>query len=177
MRKLLPLLLILGLITPIQTANAIFGLSKCEKVKKEMLNLESNLVGLRKRGLGTIYKQVVFGKKNDVWVPDAKTLSEAQKLIAIDPLPKIWKLGFNNPKCFTNTQKLHIDQINKMSIKDHIEITRIKIYSQIPACKKFVEGDSGYLDWNYYLEWGEKCFLREAKSINYFTDYKSIYNY
>ena len=44
MRKLLPLILILGFIIPIQPANAIFGLSKCEKVIKS-LNKEQQ-VGL-----------------------------------------------------------------------------------------------------------------------------------
>lgn len=206
MRKLLPPLLILGLLIPIQPASAIFGLSKCEKVKKEMLKIESDLVGLRQRGVGTInYKPEVLG--DDIWVPDVKTLSITQKVISNDPLPKIWKLGTNNPKCYTNTQKLRIKQINNLSIRDYVVFTYESTIKQSGECKKYPSSPPYRPPFNEFglpnahiagglpiavtkrelnslkeydlviKQWHEKCNLGQVKTINYIADYKSIYNY
>ena len=108
MRKLLPLILILGFIVPIQPANAIFGLSKCEKVKKGITATETKLNN------NISYLNANIGK------PIGGFALTHDKIDA--NIQSIWKTGFNNPTCFTNSQKLQIKKLKNTSSHSFVEI-------------------------------------------------------
>jgi len=68
-RKLASALIVTGLLGFSMTpANAVFGLSKCEKVKKEMLTLVKQMLGVRNYQ-GYTYTQVVFRMESKIWEP------------------------------------------------------------------------------------------------------------
>ena len=72
-----------------------------------MLTLEKQMLGVRDYK-GYTYTQVVFRVESEIWEPTAKAVKMYKQLMANDPIPRIWKLATNNPKCFTNTQNMHI---------------------------------------------------------------------
>ena len=179
MKKLLPLILILGFMFPIQPANAIFGLSKCEKVKKEMMALEKPLIGLREKILGNIYKQNLHGKREELWVPLEKDKVIARKVMRSDPLPKIWKLATNNAKCFTVTQNMQIKQ-GDYKTKNFIEFIFVGKYDQTGECLKWL-ATPPLITWDRkkyaaFVKKDSECFLASVESIQ-FSDYQSIYSY
>jgi hypothetical protein len=82
-------------------ANAIFGLSKCEKIRKEIVSLELGLqknLNILKSGMSNT---VLIQSKTGERIYKAHTKAQSS-------LDSIWKLGTNNPQCFTNTQKILI---------------------------------------------------------------------
>ena len=118
-RRLASALIVICLLgSSISPASAAFGLSKCEKVKKEMLTLEKQILDVRNYQ-GYTYTQVVFRMESKIWEPTAKAVKMYKQLMANDPIPKIWKLATNNPKCFTNTQNM---QIVKNRYQDKFQI-------------------------------------------------------
>lgn len=80
---------------------AVFGLSQCEKVKKQVVQIEKRItVNLRAQSIG--FKKLIpidSGKGNSIYNAHLKTG---------ELLQSVWKLGTNNPKCFSNTQKILI---------------------------------------------------------------------
>ena len=102
-RKLASALIIMGLLaSSMAPASAVFGLSKCEKVKKEIRGLEKtekakimswnrNWAGKDAINLVTYHKQ-----------------SDQEWLYIVNIEVKMYSLERNNPKCFTITQNLYI---------------------------------------------------------------------
>ena len=114
-RKLAAVSVVVGLLTSFTpTANAIFGLSTCEKVKKTVLDLEANL------NQRMDYLRPYEGKVLKGW-PQAK-YNQASTL---DFPNKLWKIGYNNPECFTNTQKLFIKKLPEIGM-DQIVWANVK---------------------------------------------------
>ena len=78
-------------------ANALFGLDKCSKVKKEILANEAQIAKSMKEITPWNMAEVSGGLDEKVSL-EVKYLGGAMSLI--------WKSVTNNPKCFTNTQRL-----------------------------------------------------------------------
>ena len=103
-RLLVAVVVMMGLLTTSLTpANAILGLSKCEKVKKQILAYEK------------IEKPLVKDWQNYAgdWIFDYSRESQLkiqQRWINLVNLEvKMYTLEINNPKCFTNSQNIYIN--------------------------------------------------------------------
>jgi len=81
-------------------ANAIFGLSKCEKVKKQVLLEEQ--IGL---GFWKVYRAEVKGFKTAT-VDQMKSLTSSYLLIT-GSKEKVYQLLEKNKKCFTTAQLIY----------------------------------------------------------------------
>ena len=119
-------------ITP---AHAIFGLSKCEKVKKEVNSLEKQYYEVRDGLGGKKYTYTFKGNSFTFFIPTEKSVKVIDNLIANDPLPKIWKLATNNPKCFTNTQNMQIPKMQSDSISKYLNHSTHPKYRNNETCK------------------------------------------
>jgi hypothetical protein len=102
-RALISLCLVLGMAVPFAApSHAIFGLSKCEKVKKQILAYEK------------IEKPLVKDWQNYAgdWIlsySGESQLKIQQRWINLVNLEvKMYSLEINNPKCFTNSQNMYI---------------------------------------------------------------------
>lgn len=109
MKRFLQLLIGMCLVFSMNTpapANAIFGLSKCEKVQKQVISIEKD-INSKLDYLKDFEGKVLRGKPLSVYmsVNNHVTYSKFKD--------KLWKIGYNNPKCFTNTQKLLIKKLPK----------------------------------------------------------------
>jgi hypothetical protein len=167
----------------IAPASAVFGLSKCEKVKKEMLTLEKQILDVRNYQ-GYTYKQVVFRSEKDIWEPTAKSVKMYKQVIANDPIPRIWKLATNNPKCFTNTQNMHIVKLKNSTYQDYFTYpVSVEKYSNTGECKKLMENND-YKDYGWYSRADiaetksivSKCFMKMVLTSSITKWYDSIYN-
>ncbi len=109
-RALLSCALILGLSVPISNpAHAIFGLSTCEKVKKKVLSLESE-----------INSQSAYWYSKQSSNADLKLVPKLQAYDAANLIKELWKLQYNNPKCFTRTQNVEINSRKNLTTKDFV---------------------------------------------------------
>lgn len=186
-RKLTSALIAIGLMaSSMAPANAIFGLSKCEKVKNEILVLEKQIKDVPLKALGTTYEQVYFKRKVNIWEPTPETIKMMKKVINNDPIPKIWKLATNNPKCFTNTQKMRIKEMKNLSYQEYFAFPiHTEKYKNSGECKFLMENNNWERrDSRDVLTPSkktqsikEKCFLTFAESAAFYTAYESIYNY
>jgi len=96
--KLASAVVVFGLLAPTPApAQAVFGLSGCEKVKKKVLSLESEL------NTQLIYWNGKISKK-----ADPKLIPKIEAFESANLVGEIWKLQYNNPKCFTRTQNIEI---------------------------------------------------------------------
>lgn len=89
-----------------QPAQAIFGLSKCEKFWKKVKAEE----------IKTTYFQRLYGTYVTVKLYEERDFIKLEA--AEDSIYNIWKLGTNNPKCLSNTQKLAIKEMKSDRFKD-----------------------------------------------------------
>jgi hypothetical protein len=184
-RIVLLICLVLGLAIPMGApAQAIFGLGKCEKVKSEVLNLERQIIDIAKKGRGYNYEQIVFKQKSTIWEPTKATVNMVKKLINNDPIPKIWKLGTNNPKCFTNTQKMQIKKMQGYSYQNYLTYPSTKFkYINTGECKTLMENNDYTYDWTAIspdektLRINAKCSLGNVNTISFKEIYTSIYEY
>ena len=98
------------------SANAILGLGKCDKVKKEMLKRES--VISKSINLLTKYAGTSFPISSSTGNLIDKTFWTEER-----ELQAAWKLGTNNPKCFTNTQNLVIADKAQWRANSYVVVT------------------------------------------------------
>lgn len=180
MRKVAALLsigLVVGLVLAPSNANAIFGLSQCEKVKKEISSLEKITLQYLKRVLGSYYTNPVQypslsfidGEKFFVLTDDAvKAIDSLSKL---DPIPKIWKISYNNQKCFTNTQKLRITELRGFSSIDFASYRDETKYQRSMDC----QGAGAYVKPDKVKD--ERCFISKVKRLVNYAQYQSIYKF
>ena len=156
--RVLPFLLavtLISLITPTPSSEAIFGLSKCEKIKKEIIYLETYLK-----------KQISLWDKysmNELNKTQEKKFKQFVLRGNID-LRSIFKLSYNNPKCFTNTQNLRIAETQKETISNYISFisNNTSVNTSIQGCPSKDPAD-------YF-----KC-LKVSYFIGETRQYKSIY--
>ena len=78
-------------------AQAVFGLSACEKVKKKVLSLESELNA-----------QLINWNRKISQQADPKLIPQLEAYESANLVGELWKLEYNNPTCFTRTQNIEI---------------------------------------------------------------------
>jgi hypothetical protein len=171
-RKLAPAIVILGLLGSslafMAPANAILGLSQCEKVHKEVKAIEKKFFSDYK-GIRT---NLVQGYQS---VTPALTSSSVVLIATIrtnDPIPKIWKIGFNNPKCFSNTQILQIKTMKNKTISNYFDYMPEIIYSPSAKCVKLYKNGK-----KYDQSTSELCITSRVQKWMPIAEYKSIYSY
>jgi len=163
-KKLLPIILIFGLLFPASPASAA---TSCKTVKTKVLASEQKILNelnwLKSRPffIYTMYgkNQIVLAQWNYNYVAkNSADYARLEKFRGSNHLSDIWKLGTNNPKCFTNTQKMRLKDPN-------FQKTRLYIDWQLfdtPGEATTGMSDSEWLDKN-------SAFL-----VN---EFKSIYKY
>ena len=173
-RKLASAALVIGLLASSMTpASAIFGLSRCEKVKKEVNLFEREYFEVRKGLRGKDYTYTFKGRSFTFFIPIEKSIKRIDKLIANDPLPKIWKIATNNPKCFTNTQNMQVSKMQNSSIADFLNHGMHVKYRNDELCKTLLSEPGPYTS----AESFSKCYLGEEPYVFPDYTYKSIYTY
>ena len=137
-------------------ANAVFGLSKCENVKKQVLSIESQ-----------INKQSVFwwGKKSQR--ADVKLIPQLEAYESTNLIGQLWRVQYNNPKCFTRTQNIEIEVRKNAKPSDLIKWYVNTVRKKTKKCQSFEQLFSTTPD----------CVLRKELQINEAYSLPSIYNY
>ena len=87
-------------------AHAIFGLSKCEKFWKQVKIQESKVT----------YFQSLYSQ-GEVWI-SSQELPKVDRVYS--SLNEIWKVGTNNPKCLSNSQKIAIKEMRSKVFNDSV---------------------------------------------------------
>lgn len=168
-RTLASVLLVMGLLaSPIAPANAVLGFSKCEKAHKEVKAIETKFL----RDYRSIRANPVADDGTSVLALTSASLVVISTIRTNDPIPKIWKIGFNNPKCFTNTQNLQIKSMKNKTISNYFDYTPWNTYSSSPQCKKL------YANGKRFDESTSKmCITSRIQKWIPIMEYKSIYTY
>jgi hypothetical protein len=174
-RLLVSLVMVMAVTIPIETpAHALFGLSKCEKVKKQIDELEGLIKSFPDMlRVSKVNRNSAFTIGSDeIEVLTAKSQKLLTNLNQNDPITQIWKLGFNNPKCFSNTQKLRIETLKNETVKSYFGGLPDRVWKTDPFCKSALKNVlSDDYAWNR-----EKCSTLVQKW--YWTQqYQSIYSY
>jgi hypothetical protein len=152
-------------------ANAIFGLSKCEKVKAEITTLETKMTKYLNNVRGDYYTNNIRGFDEKIFILSNNGVRNIDLLTKLNPIPTIWKVSYNNPKCFSNTQKLRIQELGKLSTANMASYKTEKTYTY----SKYCEGAGGLFGSN--LKKFKECFIADVKVIVNYMEYKSIYKY
>lgn len=150
----IPMILMLSVLYP-TPSSALFGLSKCEKVKKNIVNLEEKI--------NVFARSVAKHPKKEL--PERVYL-DIRAFNDQNYLSEIWKLAYNNPSCFTNTQKLRIKEIKKESLYDYV--------AAYDAGKRVKEGICKDMEF-YFLS--ENCIQVHRYEISNLFTIRSIYKY
>ena len=137
------------------SSSAIFGLSKCEKVKKEILSTENKI--------NSFIRNIRFIENDVVSEKTAYRITQFQKNSYIKD---IWKISFNNPKCFTNSQKLQIEKLPKLSLSGYINFYDYGKHVQEGICK----------DVEFYFI-AERCIKEHKYTVTNYFLYESLYSY
>ena len=105
-RKLTTALVVIGLLTSsVSPANAILGLSKCEKVKKQILAYENQEKVLAQKWVpanGQPHSRFTFAQ-NQIFFDLHRSIVKLEV--------KMYTLEKYNPKCFTITQNEYIKRV------------------------------------------------------------------
>jgi len=152
-------------LTSVAPANALFGLSKCEKVHKEMKTIENQFLADYKK----IRAYPIKDGKVDVLVLTPQSVNLIQQVMKNDPIPRIWKTGFNNPKCFTNSQNIQIKNIGNCAVTNYFYFQ--PFYSTSSKCTAL---RIGLLKDKKAME---SCSKPRVQVWMPVTEYKSIYSY
>jgi hypothetical protein len=105
-KKLTSALIVVGLLaSSMAPASAVFGLSKCEKVKKQILNYEK-----QERVLAVRWAPANGQLHNNFTLSQNRNFFNLHKSI-VNLEVKIFTLEKNNPKCFTITQNEFITKV------------------------------------------------------------------
>lgn len=147
--------LVFGLITS-PSGNAVFGLSKCEKIKKDVLSKENQLSNEISFFSANKSKDAAFSLKDKLTDFDSKNL-----------VGQIWKLAYNNPKCFTRTQNLEIEKRKGWN-------TSTFVYWQVNTTNKKT---SKCQDLWELLSPSDSCILKKSLEIRETYKYLSIYSF
>jgi hypothetical protein len=107
----IPILAVLFTILSPNPSFAILGLSKCEKVKKEIIKYEKEFNSL---------STTLYGYRNKTINGNVKTAYN--RFRNSDRLSLIWKTAYNNQKCLTNTQKDYLPILKNLSPLDFVQI-------------------------------------------------------
>jgi hypothetical protein len=152
-------------------ANAIFGLSKCEKVKTEITTLETKMSKYLNEVLGQYHTNNIEGYDTKFFVLTAGAVRNIDFLTKLNPVPTIWKVSYNNPKCFTNTQKLRIKELERLTTANFASYGTRQKYTYSEYCK----GADRLFSPNKKKI--KECFIADVKVLVNYMEYKSIYEY
>lgn len=156
--KILVFAILLSIFTTITNqAYAIFGLSKCEKVKKEILHYESsiNMIGSK------------WSKYTGLLINRNDELTFRMDMDSTDLfIYEMTKLAYNHPKCFTRTANLEINKRMKGSFTHNnlFNIDVVPIFKQTPYCKNL----------NRYNRLGLKYLDQQVKYIQECENYRAL---
>lgn len=170
-KKLIPFLLLfvfLFQLTP--PANAIFGLSTCEKVEKQILDYENRINAAARKYV--IYVANVPGTFDKPDVP-LKFEKEFKKYRKANWAGEIVKIAYNNPKCFTRTQRVEINLRKKEKWNSSSFLT----WNMRPIGKKTKACRPDDVIFVYSLREGDPCFLRWKLEVSEVYSITSIYTF
>jgi 16S rRNA A1518/A1519 N6-dimethyltransferase RsmA/KsgA/DIM1 with predicted DNA glycosylase/AP lyase activity len=134
----IPILAVLFTFLSPNPSSAILGLSKCEKVKKEIKKYESEF---------NLFANQLYRYRNKTLNGNVKTAYD--NFINSDRLSLIWKTAYNNQKCLTNTQKDYLPILKKLSPLDFVEIDQGIYTKNTKKCKKtiaFLDPECRYVE-------------------------------
>ncbi len=161
--------LVFGLMAlSITPANAVFGLSKCEKVHKEMKSIEGKFLADYKK----IRAYAVDDNGTSVLSLSKASVAIIEKLKNQDPIPKIWKLAFNNPSCFSNSQNIQVKNLSNKTITNYFDWVSWQVYSSTPKCKSLYANGKKYDQATSGL-----CIKSTIQKWAPVAEYRSIYSY
>lgn len=156
-RFLVTVVVVMSLLASAQTpANAIFGLSKCEKVKKQVLSLESEV------NEQSLYW---YGKKSQK--ADLKLIPQLEAYDAANLVGELWKLQYNNPKCFTRTQNIEIKARKNLKTDNLVSWYVRTVRKDVKKCQT----------WQQAVSTTSDCILRKELQINGVYSLPTIYEY
>jgi len=92
-----------------QSSNAIFGLSRCEKAWEQIEAREGTVTYIESR----------YGQGREFTVKVGSFVEQTFDVVFIS-LKDIWKIGTNNPKCLSNTQRIVIKEMGKASFANSV---------------------------------------------------------
>lgn len=166
--KLATAVVVIGLLaSSVYPASAIFGLSKCEKVHKEVRAIEKKFFSDYKN----IRTELVKGYESVIALTPSSIVS-ITTIRGNDPIPKIWKVGLNNQKCFTNSQYLQIKSMKNKTISNYFDYMSDYIYSPSAKCVKLYRNGK-----QYDQKTSEVCITSRVQKWIPIAEYKSIYLY
>lgn len=103
------ILIVANLLVIPTSSNAFFGLSGCEKAWKNIKSEEAKIVYLLNR----------YPQGSELTAPSGSSL-ETKVKITFQAINEVWKVGTNNPKCFSNTQKKAIRNMGGEDFKNSV---------------------------------------------------------
>lgn len=152
-------------------ANAIFGLSKCEKVKAQITTLETKMSKYLNNVRGDYYTNNIRGYDEKRFILTTSGARNIDLLAKLDPIPTIWKVAYNNPKCFSNTQQLRIKELEKLTT---VNIASYRTDQKYTYSKYCLGADSLVFPNEKKMA---ECFISDVKVVVSYMEYKSIYKY
>jgi len=98
----------------------------------------------------------------------ARNRSTYLKYMNTDQVSEIWKIAYNNPKCFTRTQNLQVKSLRGLGMSDFIEdMPKLEIRTDKPKCQNLA----------YQIKNLDFCKLRKGIYIGSVFSMESIYNF
>ena len=170
-KKLISLLIFFAFsfqLTP--PANAIFGLSTCEKVKKQILDYENRINAAARKYSAYVANVPLTFEKPNVPLRFEKEFIEYRKA---NWAGEIVKIAYNNPKCFTRTQRIEINLRKKANWESSYFLT----WNKRPIVKKTKACRPDDIFFVYSLQKGDPCFLRWKLEIIEVYSIPSIYTF
>ena len=117
--------IIISIFPSASSSNAVFGLSKCEKFKKQLIALETQFNTMTSR-LNSYQGKILTGK--------IKT--DYENFRNSDLLQQMYKSSYNNNKCLTNTQNDYVKLLKNYSTAQFVEIDIGEYFKNTAYCKK-----------------------------------------
>jgi hypothetical protein len=155
--KIASSILAMGLLaSSMAPANAVFGLTKCEKVKKQVLSLESE-----------INKQSIYWNGKRSQKADLKLIPQLEAYDSSNLVGALWKLEYNNPKCFTRTQNIEIEARKNLKTGDLVNWYIKNVTKNTKKCNTVYQILSPTPD----------CILKKELQINAVYSLPTIYGY
>ena len=156
-RNLASAIAVIGLLAAsISPANAVFGLSKCEKVKKQVLSLESE-----------INKEIIYWNGRISQQADPKLIPKLEAFESANLVGELWKVQYNNPKCFTRTQNIEIKARKNWKTGNFVLWYVSNIRKNTKKCQSFEQA----------FEPTQDCILRKELKINGVYFLPTIYKF
>jgi hypothetical protein len=161
-RKLASAIVILGLLgssmASVAPASAIFGLSTCEKVKKQVLDFEKKI-----NNSASFWIKYQGKKIPDRLYPDLVAYQKE------DLVSQMVKLEFNHPQCFTRTQNIEISGRQKANWN----YLTFLFYSK----SGLIEYSSKCFPRKYQITSEWPCVLKGSLKMQQVFSLQSIYTY